>query len=110
MSLGLRPRRDAWIVKPAVSPPVVSIFSEGTEDVSAVARSVAPVFVKAAAPTTWIGAALSSALTPIVRVPVTTTSCTGAPLASWAKAGACNRDRERDRARAEKQCLHVLSP
>jgi len=68
------------------SPPVVSIFSDGTSVCSALARSIDPVFSRALEPTTWTGAALSAAVTPVCRVPVTITSETDAagalPLAS----------------------------
>jgi hypothetical protein len=77
------------MLRAAKSPPVLLIFSDGTEVVSELARSVTPVRVSASAPITWTGAALSSALTPTVRVPVTMTSATS-PALDAAKAGAAS--------------------
>ena len=78
------------MVRAAMSPPVVWMFSDGTSLVSAVARSVAPVLVSAVAPTTWIGAALLAALTPVVRVPVTMTSLTVLLVSAANAAGAAS--------------------
>ena len=55
------------------------MFSEGVFCCKACDRSVAPVRVRAAVLTTWTGWALSSARTPVWRVPVTMTSLTSAP-------------------------------
>ena len=74
MSFGLTPRRAAWMLTAAESRLLALKLSDGTLVASEVASSVLPVRVRLRAPTTWIGAALSSALTPTWRVPVTMTS------------------------------------
>ncbi|MEJ0064863.1 MAG: hypothetical protein WDM85_05050 [Caulobacteraceae bacterium] len=70
------------MVSAAMSPPVVSMFSDGTLACRALARSIAPVFTSALEPTTWTGAALLAAVTPVCRVPVTITSETLEPAAA----------------------------
>ena len=59
----------------AASPALWSTFSDGTAARSESERLIAPVRCNACEPTSSIGAALSAAFTPWVRVPVTMTSC-----------------------------------
>ena len=77
----------------AASPPSACWVSEGTFCASEEIRSGSPTRLSEAWSTNWTGAALSTALRPVWRVPVTITSCPSASTAEvaggavWAEAG-----------------------
>ena len=95
--LGLRPRRRAARVSLAMSLPMAWALNDGALSARAWIRPGDPVRARAGAPSTWIGAGLSTARSPAVRVPVTMISLTVEASfgeASWADAEEARADRQ----------------
>ncbi len=78
MWLGLTPRSLADRVRAAVSPPKAWALNDGTFWARAWIMSGWPVFLRTSLPRTVIGAGLSTAFMPVVRVPVTMTASSSA--------------------------------